>query len=154
MPFSSTPLPDGRLSVHATTVAVADRALLITGPSGSGKSGVAAQMIALGADLVTDDLTVLSPGMSDRDGDGSLVKRVIAEMPARGVAAMELRGLGIVPMTVAGPTSLAGVLLLEPMQSRLPKPETVLLCGVQMPLLRHPATADLAAKLILWLKTR
>ena len=37
--------------VHATTVAVEGAGLMIRGPSGSGKSGLALGMLALGADL-------------------------------------------------------------------------------------------------------
>ena len=47
--------------LHASCVAVKGRALLITGPSGTGKSALALQMMALGADLVADDQTLLQP---------------------------------------------------------------------------------------------
>ena len=43
--------------LHATCVAVDGRGLLILGPSGSGKSGLALRLIALGATLVSDDRT-------------------------------------------------------------------------------------------------
>jgi HPr kinase/phosphorylase len=43
--------------MHATSVAVDGKGLLIIGPSGSGKSSLALQMIGLGAVLVADDQT-------------------------------------------------------------------------------------------------
>ena len=46
--------PD-RLLLHGTAVTVGLRGLLILGPSGSGKSRLALEMIALGAHLVCDD---------------------------------------------------------------------------------------------------
>jgi HPr kinase/phosphorylase len=43
--------------MHATSVAVDGKGLLIMGPSGSGKSSLALQMIGLGALLIADDHT-------------------------------------------------------------------------------------------------
>ena len=45
--------------LHASAVAIEGRAVLITGPSGSGKSGLALDIIALGARLVADDGVIL-----------------------------------------------------------------------------------------------
>jgi len=44
--------------LHASCVCLEGRAVLIRGASGSGKSGLALQLIALGAALVADDRTV------------------------------------------------------------------------------------------------
>ncbi len=46
--------------VHATCVAFGDRGGLILGPSGSGKSGLALRLMALGAALVADDRVLLT----------------------------------------------------------------------------------------------
>lgn len=46
--------------VHATCVAFGPRGALILGPSGSGKSGLALQLMALGAALVADDRVLLT----------------------------------------------------------------------------------------------
>jgi len=46
-------------TIHATTVAVNGRGVMIRGASGSGKSALALQMIAMGAELVSDDRTSL-----------------------------------------------------------------------------------------------
>ena len=46
--------------LHATTVALAGQGVLILGPSGSGKSGLALQLMAMGAELVADDRTIVT----------------------------------------------------------------------------------------------
>ena len=50
--------------VHASCVALGGRGVLILGGSGAGKSGLALQLMAYGAALVSDDRTILS----NRDG--------------------------------------------------------------------------------------
>jgi len=77
-------VPDS-LTLHATTVAHAGRGLLILGPSGSGKSGLALQLMALGAGLVADDRTILS-----RRAD-----RLVATCPPAIRGRIEARGVGI-----------------------------------------------------------
>lgn len=47
------------LILHASCVAVAGKGVLITGPSGSGKSALALQLMAHGATLVADDRTAV-----------------------------------------------------------------------------------------------
>jgi len=51
----------GRYCLHATTIEVSGRGAAIYGNSGQGKSTTAALMIAAGANLVADDVTVLRP---------------------------------------------------------------------------------------------
>src|SRR5690242_14648138 len=84
-----SPAPGPRLSaetLHASTVASDGRAVLITGPSGSGKSDLALRLIDRGFALVSDDRTVVK-----RDGG-----RLLA-MPAPNIAGkLEIRGIGIV----------------------------------------------------------
>lgn len=78
-------MSDG-LILHATTVALGeDRGLLILGPSGSGKSGLALQLIALGAQLVADDRTTV------HDEGGAL----IATCPPALRGRIEARTVGI-----------------------------------------------------------
>ncbi|MFQ5437976.1 MAG: HPr kinase/phosphorylase, partial [Paracoccaceae bacterium] len=45
--------------VHAGAVAFDRRAVLILGPSGSGKSSLALELMSRGASLVSDDRTIL-----------------------------------------------------------------------------------------------
>lgn len=137
---------DGRHILHATTVEVGGRALAIIGPAGSGKSGLAAQVVMLGGGLVVDDMTVLQKVPSG-DGGGA---HLMASAPSGHGGAMELRGFGIVPMTLSGPRPLRGILRLGAFMSRLPEATTII-DGVPVRVFDHPATADLAAKIMLWL---
>ncbi|WP_371170328.1 HPr kinase/phosphorylase [Aliiroseovarius sp. 2305UL8-7] len=73
-------------SFHATTVAVDDAAVMIMGPSGSGKSALALQLIGMGARLVADDHTRVNV----RDGKAE----VLAPKRLQGV--IEARGIGLI----------------------------------------------------------
>jgi HPr kinase/phosphorylase len=72
-------------TLHATTVAIGDIGVLILGPSGSGKSALALQLMALGARLVADDQTVVT----------SRPQGLIARCPPTGRGLIEARGVGI-----------------------------------------------------------
>jgi hypothetical protein len=56
----------GLVPLHACAVEVDGRAVLIAGASGAGKSTLAAGLVAAGAHLVADDLTVVSVGERGR----------------------------------------------------------------------------------------
>ncbi len=58
----------GFMPVHGTALDVEGRAVLICGRSGAGKSSLAANLVALGAKLISDDLSVLRmmPGEAPR----------------------------------------------------------------------------------------
>jgi HPr kinase/phosphorylase len=73
------------LIVHATTVAIDGRGLLLTGRSGTGKSSLALSLMALGAKLVADDQTVLT----------STQGKLVATCPAQLRGMIEARGLGL-----------------------------------------------------------
>ena len=73
-------------TVHASTVAIEGRAVLISGPSGSGKSDLALRLLDRGFSLVSDDQTHVR-----RDGD-----RLVASPPPNIAGKLEIRGIGIV----------------------------------------------------------
>ena len=75
-------------TVHASTVALDGRAVLITGLSGSGKSDLALRLLERGFTLVSDDQTMVK-----RDGN-----RLVASAPRTIAGKLEVRGLGIVDM--------------------------------------------------------
>ena len=101
-------------------------------------------MLALGARLVADDLCILR-----REG-----ARVVVARPHAAPAAMELRGIGIVPVDGVDRAPLRGVLLLEDSTARLPEGQTISLLDRPVPLLRHPYRFDVAAKATAWLRSR
>lgn len=118
-------------TVHGTSVAVDGRAVLLRGPTGSGKSDLALRLIDGGAALVADDQTVLS-----RDGDG-----ILASAPPRIAGRMEVRGLGIVRLPALPGVPLRMVVDIVPAGEveRLPKAAETMLLGVPMPVLRLAA---------------
>ena len=75
-------------TVHASTVALEGRAVLITGLSGSGKSDLALRLLDRGFALVSDDRTIVR-----RDGP-----RLIASAPPNIAGKLEIRGIGIVDL--------------------------------------------------------
>jgi HPr kinase/phosphorylase len=100
-------------------------------------------LIAIGAALVCDDRVdlVARPG------------GLHAARPAGAPALLELRGLGLVTVPEVESAPLAAALRLGPSRARLPEPETVRFAGLPLPLLRHPSSETLAAKLALWLRS-
>ena len=75
-------------TLHASTVALDGRAVMISGPSGSGKSDLALRLLDRGFVLVSDDQTIVR-----RVGD-----RLIASAPPTIAGKLEIRGVGIVDM--------------------------------------------------------
>ncbi|SMX46714.1 HPr kinase/phosphorylase [Maliponia aquimaris] len=129
--------------LHATSVAVAGRGLLIRGASGSGKSGLALELMARGATLVADDRTIVR-----RVGDGL---RLDAPEAIRGL--IEARGLGLLTAEAAGNVPLAAVLDLDVAEThRLPPIRAVRLLGVDIPLLHNSASQYFPAQLLQYLK--
>lgn len=99
------------LILHATTVAFDDRAILLTGASGSGKSSLALQLMAIGATLVADDQTVLTLHGS----------RIIATCPAPIAGMIEARGVGLLNAPHLSQASVTLVVDLDRAQTaRLP----------------------------------
>lgn len=131
---------------HATTVAVGGAGLLIRGRSATGKSGLALQMLALGAGLVADDRTMLS-----RPDAGP----PLATAPPQIRGLIEARGVGLIETAAAGPTRLAAVLDMSVVESeRLPPTRRVEVLGYALPLLHRVDTPAFPAALMLWLQSR
>jgi len=134
----------GQASVlHASCVALDKSGVLILGASGAGKSSLALQLMALGADLVSDDRTCVS-----REGDG-----LLASAPATIKGLIEARGVGVL---VAAPCPVAHIRLvidldqIEP--DRLPPMRSYILLGQTLPLLHNVKAAHFAAAILQYLK--
>ncbi len=134
---------DATLILHASAVAVADRAVLILGASGSGKSGLALEMMAQGARLVADDRVALA-----RRGDA-----VIASPPPALRGMIEARGVGLLRADAldAAPLTLAADLDHAP-AARMPHPREITLLGVEIELIFAKGVPTLAAALIQMLR--
>lgn len=107
-------------TLHATSVAIDGRAVLLEGVSGTGKSDLALRLIDRGATLISDDQTLLV-----RQGDA-----LVARAPATMRGQIEVRGLGIVtlPYVDAVPVALIVRLGVEPM--RMPERRQRRLAGI------------------------
>jgi HPr kinase/phosphorylase len=131
------------LQLHASAVACDGRGLLILGPSGSGKSALALQLMALGADLVSDDAVVLNRGR-----DGALV--ATAPDTIRGL--VEARGIGLLYAPALSGCPIHAVVDLSRTETeRLPPERTTCLLGVTLPLLHKVETNHFAAALRVYL---
>ncbi len=121
--------------IHASAVAVDGRGVLILGPSGSGKSSLALQLIALGGQLIADDQVMLH-----RAGDA-----VIAAAPATLAGLIEARGIGLIRAPSA-PAPLALVVDLGQAETeRLPPIRHTGVMDMPLPLVLGPLTAHLSA---------
>jgi len=131
---------DTGASIHATAVLAGDRAILIRGPSGSGKSRLAFDLILAGragvispTALIGDDRVYL-----DRQ-QGAVRVRGATELAGK----IEVRGLGI-RSTVSVPEGNVGLVvdLAAGDAERLPPPEAFVtnLLGAEIP--RIPVAAE------------
>ena len=122
-------------TIHATTVARDGTAVLLLGASGAGKSDLALRLIDRGWRLIADDRTVLAA----RDGV------LWASAPAALAGLMEVRGVGIVAETAAGPAPVALGLDLAASPERMPDPAMREFEGIAVPVLAFDAFGESAA---------
>jgi serine kinase of HPr protein (carbohydrate metabolism regulator) len=137
---------DDSLLKHATCIALGDRAALLRGPPGAGKSDLALRFISdfvrRGAALVADDQTLVR-----REGD-----RLRVSAPKATAGLIEVRGLGIVPLAARAQATLTLITDLVPAADieRLP-PDPLPgedIAGVSVPVLKlFPFEASAAVKL-------
>ena len=120
--------------LHASCVAIAGQAVLLTGASGVGKSDLALRLIDSGAQLVSDDQTMLRLEAG----------RLLASSPASITGLMEIRHVGLVRMPSVADIPVALLVELtaldEPLE-RLPDLAPVFLLDHSVQHLRLPAFA-------------
>ncbi len=132
-------------TIHATAVALGERAVLLFGPPGSGKSDLALRLMESGWTLVADDRVVLS-----RRG-----VMLIASPPPSLAGLIEARGVGIcrVPFIAEAEAALAVQLVPQDAVERLPQVLSRTLLDVSIPLINIvPFEASAPAKLRLALE--
>jgi serine kinase of HPr protein (carbohydrate metabolism regulator) len=118
-------------NLHASTVAREGRAVLISGPSGSGKSDLALRMLDRGFTLVSDDRTIIR-----KEGE-----RLLASAPGTIKGKLEIRGVGIVEMESADNVPVAIVVELRSDIERFPDDgRERLILGTAIPLISVDAT--------------
>ena len=113
------------LLVHATAVAIGGRAVLLRGPSGSGKSDLALRLIDAGAQLVSDDYSQLQ-----RED-----KAILVRAPKSISGLIEARGIGILKVETlpVAPLALIADLVAPQHIDRLPEPRSETIFGLAIP---------------------
>lgn len=106
--------------LHATAVAINGAGVLITGPSGSGKSDLALRLIDRGAVLISDDGVLLDTA-----------EPLLLLRTAPNIAGMiEMRGIGIVKMPFTDSVPLVLAVRLDEHSERMPpKSQTMDIAG-------------------------
>ena len=120
--------------IHTSSVAINDFAVLIAGPSGSGKSDLALRLIDEGAELIADDQTVLT-GTKDK---------LIASAPETIQGLFEVRHVGLLKLPFALLAEVRLYVELVPLNKdieRLPDNDFIELEGFRIQRLHLPSFA-------------
>ena len=129
--------------LHASCVAIEGHGVLIKGRSGSGKSALALELMARGAQLVSDDQTMVLP----RAG------ALIACCPPGLEGLIEARGLGILRAEAVREVPLHVIVDMNDVETaRLPRHITTQLLNQELPLLRRVDSPHFPAALVQYVK--
>lgn len=135
--MSSSPALD---IIHANCVDVAGTGVLIIGASGTGKSSLTLKLLALGAQLVSDDRTQLTTSG----------QALIASAPSTIVGLIEARGVGILAMPTIAHTEIKFIIDLDCLtHERLPYTKTQNLLGLNIAVIEKSETPAFAEAVFL-----
>ncbi|WP_298360200.1 serine kinase [uncultured Litoreibacter sp.] len=128
---------------HATAVSIDGAAVLMTGASGSGKSSLALQLIAIGAGLIADDqCDLFSEG-------GALWVRKPRALPAL----IEARGIGLLPAPLAPPAKVRLIVDMDSRsEQRLPEDDVRRLMGHDIKMIKKIDGSHFPAAISLYLR--
>lgn len=135
-----SPTPDGRVFCRGTAVCLNGQGLLALGPSGSGKSRLALELMALGASLVADDGVLMT-----EDGKVTRPKGAPRLIEARGIGLLHTKPMKTAPLSLIVDLSRA-----EP--DRLPPRRLAAMPGGPVPLILGKDHPFLAAAICQYLK--
>lgn len=111
-------------TLHASCVVIGDRAVLIEGRSGAGKSDLALRLIDRGAVLVADDYTICTRA------DGAL----LGSAPPNIAGKIEVRGIGVIDIAHQNRAPIALVVTILDAPPRMPEgPRKRRIAGVDVP---------------------
>ena len=132
-----TPLT-GSLIMHATCVDINGSGVLIVGRSGSGKSSLAINLLALGSKLVADDQCELVKKNN----------RFYIFKPASLPSSIEIRGVGLVSVPMAVETSLDWVVDMDEAETeRMPDLRFTEIDGYRVPTVFGKDVDELASRI-------
>ena len=113
-------------TLHVSSVAKEGRAILISGRSGAGKSDLALRLIDRGAQLVSDDYTIVQ----------RVEGRLRAKAPVNIQGKIEVRGVGILSFETASDVPVCLYVDLDRDVERLPpERETIRIAGIDVPMI-------------------
>ena len=129
---------NGSLIMHASCVDVNGSGVLIVGRSGSGKSSLAINLLALGSKLVADDQCELM-----RKNNSFRISK-----PASLPKSIEIRGVGLVSVPIVNETSLDWVVNMDEVEKeRMPTPRFTEIGGFSVPTVFGKDMDDLASRI-------
>ena len=130
--------------VYGSAIAVGGRGFLIRGASGSGKSGLVLQMMALGADLISDDQVIMERSAGT----------IIMSAPQTLVGKIEARFVGILNVPSRQNVVLNHVIDLDvDSQAQLPQLQYCKVLGLQIDLINGRNVPNLASILMIFGRT-
>mgnify|MGYP001180049973 FL=1 len=128
----------GSLIMHATCVDINGSGVLIVGRSGSGKSSLAINLLALGSKLVADDQCELVKKNN----------RFYIFKPASLPSSIEIRGVGLVSVPMAVETSLDWVVDMDEAETeRMPDLRFTEIDGYRVPTVFGKDVDELASRI-------
>ena len=129
---------NGSLIMHATCVDVNGSGVLIVGRSGSGKSSLAINLLALGSTLVADDQCELVRKNN----------KIRISKPASLPKSIEIRGVGLVSVPMINETSLDWIVNMDELEKeRMPTPRFTEIGGFRVPTVFGKNMDDLASRI-------